>query len=70
MTPEQVAAGYDRIASQWLDVSTYGFAQVERAVAFVKHKAAALEVGAARGGGWGCWAGTGSARTASTCRRP
>src|SRR5262245_8978175 len=36
MTPEQVAASYDTIAHQWLDVSTYGFAQVERAVAFVK----------------------------------
>ena len=36
MTPEQVAASYDQIADQWVDVSTYGFAQIERAVAFVK----------------------------------
>ena len=30
MTPEQVAASYDRIADRWLDLSTYGFAQLER----------------------------------------
>ena len=34
-TPEQVAASYDRIADRWLDVSTYGFARIERAGAFV-----------------------------------
>src|SRR5262249_8816433 len=45
MTPEQVAASYDQIADQWLDVSTYGVAQIERAVAFVNHKGAALDVG-------------------------
>ncbi len=49
MTPEQVAASYDQIASQWLDVSTYGFAQIERAVAFVKHKGVALDVGCGTG---------------------
>ncbi|MBX9581478.1 MAG: GNAT family N-acetyltransferase [Gemmataceae bacterium] len=49
MTPEQVAASYDRIAEQWLDVSTYGFAQIERAVAFVKRKRFALDVGCGTG---------------------
>jgi SAM-dependent methyltransferase len=49
MTPEQVAASYDQIAHQWLDVSTYGFTQVERAVAFVQHKGAALDVGCGTG---------------------
>lgn len=49
MTPEQVAASYDQIADRWLDVSTYGFAQIERAVAFVKHKGAALDVGCGTG---------------------
>jgi RimJ/RimL family protein N-acetyltransferase len=49
MTPEQVADSYDQIAGQWLDVSTYGFAQVERAVAFVKHKGVALDVGCGAG---------------------
>ncbi len=49
MTPEQVAASYDQIADQWLDVSTYGFAQIERAVAFVTHKGVALDVGCGAG---------------------
>ena len=49
MTPEQVAASYDQIADRWLDVSTYGFAQVERAVAFVKRKGVALDVGCGTG---------------------
>ena len=49
MTPEQVAASYDQIADQWLDVSTYGFAPIERAVAFVKHRGAALDVGCGTG---------------------
>jgi trans-aconitate methyltransferase len=49
MTPEQVAASYDRIAEQWLDVSTYGFAQIERAIAFVKRKRFALDVGCGAG---------------------
>ena len=49
MTPEQVAASYDRIADRWLDLSTYGFAQIERAVAFVKHRGAALDVGCGAG---------------------
>ena len=49
LTPEQVAASYDQIARQWLDVSTYGFAQIERAVAFVKHKGVALDVGCGTG---------------------
>ena len=49
MTPEQVAASYDLIADRWLDVSTYGFAQIERAVAFVKHKGVALDVGCGTG---------------------
>lgn len=49
MTPEQVAASYDQIADQWVDVSTYGFAPVERAVAFVKRKGVALDVGCGTG---------------------
>ncbi|HET6572616.1 MAG TPA: GNAT family N-acetyltransferase [Fimbriiglobus sp.] len=49
MTPEQVAASYDLIADQWIDVSTYGFAQMERAVAFVKRKGVALDVGCGAG---------------------
>jgi SAM-dependent methyltransferase/GNAT superfamily N-acetyltransferase len=49
MTPEQVAASYDWIADRWLDRSTYGFAQVERAVAFVKHTGMALDVGCGTG---------------------
>jgi SAM-dependent methyltransferase len=49
MTPEQVAESYDRIAHQWLEVSTYGFAQVERAVAFVPNKGVALDVGCGTG---------------------
>jgi RimJ/RimL family protein N-acetyltransferase len=49
MTPEQVAASYDRIAERWLDLSTYGFAQIERAVAFVKRKGVALDVGCGAG---------------------
>lgn len=49
MTPEQVAASYDRIADRWLEVSTYGFAQIERAIAFVKHKGLALDVGCGTG---------------------
>jgi hypothetical protein len=49
MTPEQVAASYDRIAERWLDVSTYGFAQIERAITFVKHKGVALDVGCGTG---------------------
>ena len=49
MTPEQVAASYDQIAERWLDVSTYGFAQIERAVAFVKSKGVALDVGCGAG---------------------
>jgi hypothetical protein len=50
MTPEQVAASYDQIARQWLDVSTYGLAQIKRALAFVKDKGAALDVGCGPGG--------------------
>ena len=49
MTPEQVAASYDQIADMFLDLSTYGFAQIERAVAFVKNKAVALDVGCGTG---------------------
>jgi RimJ/RimL family protein N-acetyltransferase len=49
MTPEQVAAGYDLIAHLWLDVSAYGFAQVERAAAFVKRKGDTLDVGCGTG---------------------
>jgi RimJ/RimL family protein N-acetyltransferase len=49
MTPEQVVASYDRLADQWVDVSTHGFALVERAVAFVKHKGVALDVGCGTG---------------------
>lgn len=49
ITPEQVAVSYDQIADRWLDVSTYGFRQVERAVAFVKHKGVALDVGCGTG---------------------
>jgi 2-polyprenyl-3-methyl-5-hydroxy-6-metoxy-1,4-benzoquinol methylase len=49
MTPEQVAASYDQIADWWLDLSNYGFAQIERAVAFVKQKGVALDVGCGAG---------------------
>src|SRR5262245_6898063 len=49
MTPEQVAASYDQIARQWLDISTYGVAQIERAVAFVKDRGGALDVGCGTG---------------------
>ena len=49
MTPEQVAASYDRLAERWLDLSAYGFVPVERAVAFVKRKGAALDVGCGTG---------------------
>jgi len=49
MTPEQVAASYDQIAERWLDPSTYGFAQIERAVRFVKHKGVALDLGCGAG---------------------
>jgi hypothetical protein len=38
MTPEQVAASYGQIANLFLNLSTYGFGQVERAVAFVQHR--------------------------------
>jgi predicted TPR repeat methyltransferase len=48
-TPEQVAASYDQIAALFLDLSTYGVAQIERAVAFVKHKGVALDVGCGTG---------------------
>jgi SAM-dependent methyltransferase len=53
MTTEQVAASYDRIADRWLDVSTYGFAQVERAITFVTNRGAALDVGCGTGRLWG-----------------
>lgn len=49
MTPDQVAASYDQMADRWIDLSTYGFAQIERAVAFVKCKAVALDVGCGAG---------------------
>jgi RimJ/RimL family protein N-acetyltransferase len=49
MTPDQVAAAYDLLAAQWLDGSTYGFVSVERAVAFVKLRGAALDVGCGPG---------------------
>src|SRR5262249_4110657 len=49
MTTEQVAASYDTIAHHWLDGSIYGFGQMERAVAFVKHKGVALDVGCGTG---------------------
>ncbi|HMP57746.1 MAG TPA: class I SAM-dependent methyltransferase [Gemmatales bacterium] len=49
MTPEQVAASYDRLADRWLDVSAYGFAQIERAIAFVKNKGVVLDVGCGTG---------------------
>ena len=45
MTPEQVAASYDQITDLFLNLSTYGFAQIERAVAFVRHRGVALDVG-------------------------
>jgi SAM-dependent methyltransferase len=59
MTPEQVAASYDQIAHQWLDVSTYGFVQIERAIAFVKNRGAALDVGCGAGRCLGLLAGHG-----------
>jgi RimJ/RimL family protein N-acetyltransferase len=49
MTPKEVAASYDQLAERWIDFSTYGFAQIERAVAFVKRKGAALDVGCGAG---------------------
>lgn len=49
MTPEQVAASYDRIAHRWLDLSTTGFAQIERAVAFAANWGWALDVGCGAG---------------------
>lgn len=49
MTPQQVAASYDQIATQWLAVSTYGFAQIERAITFTTHKGTALDVGCGTG---------------------
>ena len=49
MTPDQIAASYDRIADRWLDLSAYGFAPVERAVGFVKRKGVALDVGCGTG---------------------
>jgi SAM-dependent methyltransferase len=49
MTPEQVAASYDQIAERFLGLSTYGFAQIERAVAFVKRKGTALDAGCGAG---------------------
>jgi RimJ/RimL family protein N-acetyltransferase len=49
MTPEQVASSYDQMTDLFLDLSTYGFAQVERAVAFVKRKGVALDVGCGTG---------------------
>lgn len=49
MTPDEVAAGYDRLADRWLDVSDYGFAQVERAVRFVRNRGDALDVGCGTG---------------------
>ena len=49
MTPEQVVASYDRLADRGLDVSAYGFAQIERAIAFVKNKGVVLDVGCGTG---------------------
>ena len=49
MTPDEVAASYDRLAEQWLDLGTYGFSQVERAVTFVQRRSAALDVGCGTG---------------------
>lgn len=49
MTPEEVAVSYDQVTDRWLDVATYGFAQIERAVAFAKHKGVALDVGCGTG---------------------
>ena len=49
MSPEQVAADYDRIAHLWRTVSSDGFAPVERAVGFVKRRGAALDVGCGTG---------------------
>ena len=49
MTPEQVAAGYDQIAERWPDLADDGFAQIERAVAFVARRGAALDVGCGAG---------------------
>src|SRR5262245_45565408 len=48
MTPEQ-AASYDRIAHRWLDLSTYGYAQIERTVDFVANRGRALDVGCGTG---------------------
>ena len=49
MTPEQVAASYDQIAASWGEPFTDGFAPIERAIAFLKHKGVALDVGCGAG---------------------
>ncbi|HEY2785752.1 MAG TPA: GNAT family N-acetyltransferase [Fimbriiglobus sp.] len=49
MTPEQVAVSYDQITELFLNLSAYGFAQIERAIAFVKNKGVALDVGCGTG---------------------
>ena len=43
MTPELVAASYDQITRQSLDVSTYGCAQIEPAIAAERHASACVE---------------------------
>ncbi len=53
MTPEQVAASYDQIASQWDSAEfprTNGIAQHERALRFVSKKGIALDVGCGSSG--------------------
>ena len=49
MNPEQVAESYDQLADQWLEVSRYGFDQIERAIAFTTNRGVALDVGCGTG---------------------
>src|SRR5262249_24958263 len=49
MSPEQVAPGSHPITDRQLDPSTTGIAQIERALAFVKNKGVALDVGCGTG---------------------
>lgn len=53
LTPDEVAASYDRIAERWI-LDTFppdnGIAAHERALAFLKHKRTALDVGCGANG--------------------
>ena len=47
MEPEIIGNSYDQIAEKWRDlpIQSYGMAQLERAVRFVKNRGSALDVG-------------------------